>query len=100
MLIDFSCMRKITEDLYDKLMFEIKFSRYDVNLNQAFLGGIFLTTLVTQNNTLSHIQNLEEISNNYNFVEETLYPIIFATCEILKTIDFNSIFVLKSNRNR
>lgn len=38
MLIDFSSMRKITEDLYDKLMFEMKFRGYDLNFNQAFLG--------------------------------------------------------------
>lgn len=100
MLIDFSVIRKITEDLYDKLMFEMKFREYDVNLNQAFLGGIFLTTLVTQNNALSYVKNLEELSNNYNFTEEILYPIIFATCETIKTININGIVVLKSHVKR
>lgn len=100
MLIDFSSMRKITEDLYDKLMFEMKFRGYDLNFNQAFLGGIFLTTLVIQNNSFSHIQNFEEISNNYSFVEETLYPIMFAACETIKIIDINNILAMKSNRKR
>jgi len=100
MLMDFSGVRKITEDLYDKLIFEMKFNGYGFNLNQAFLGGIFLTTLVIQNNSLSSIQNFEEISNNYSFVEETLYPIIFATCETIKTIEMNNMLAVKLNKKR
>ncbi|GFR34579.1 hypothetical protein [Thermobrachium celere] len=82
MIIDLSFPRKAFSDIFNQLMFNLKLKYGDFEISDAALEGMFLTSFIIANNSY-------DIGSNS--IEEILYPIIFATCEIINNTDYETL---------